>query len=216
MGQQLAGNGHMRALPDPGRCIAGLDIREQEQHQQRAATAFDIDPPLHEVGAVAEAHVHMPVIVAGGDGRGEADREAAEALRRKPAPRPGKLVIGPVQQRGVGGLDEGGRGHRCDPDDGSRPALGPVGREARSCPQLVPALPGEVGGEGAVDPDEAVLDEALDLMLGQAGGFGIGHHAFSAWRPNCGAVSIRWRESAGGRAGQISGKNMDMNIMVGI
>src|SRR5205823_10732012 len=57
----------VRADPDPRRRIVGTDIREQEQHQQRAATRGHVHTPGREVVPLAriailswEADVDMP------------------------------------------------------------------------------------------------------------------------------------------------------------
>src|SRR3712207_3354375 len=104
MWQQLPGDMSMRALADDCRCVFRVHIREQEEQQQRAASAFCVSAPLHEIGVLkSEAHVDVPAAIARIILGGEADRKRSKSSWLQPASLAGKRIISAVQARGIRG-----------------------------------------------------------------------------------------------------------------
>jgi hypothetical protein len=126
------------------------------------------------------------------------------------------LIVGSVQGRRIRGFNEWGRSLGSHPDNGLRPVFGVVRRQANIRPQLVPALLCKPGAEGILDLDETVVDEVLDLTGRQANLFGLGHCTFSARLPHQAQPVDPIGADAPERlfAVQISGKNVDVNIMI--
>ena len=68
-------------------------IREKEQHQQDAAPAVNISPPIHEVRLiVTETDIDVPPIVSRIFGRGEADGKCAQSATGQPTTFADELV----------------------------------------------------------------------------------------------------------------------------
>ena len=154
----------VRAGADAGRRVVLADVGEQEQHQQRPSPRADVHAPFEEIGmVVAEARVDVPAGVAGIVRRREAHREGAQAVAPQPAPRSDELVEGRVQDRRVGGVDEGLLPVHPEADDGA----GPRGRVARIAAGIAPqdgaGRVGDLPRERPWNPDEAVVDELPDV-----------------------------------------------------
>jgi hypothetical protein len=97
---------------NPGRRVFLTYIREQEQHQERAAARCDIDTPRRVVAALGiaglarEAEIDMPSEVARISRRGKSHDEIADVRPRSPPFRPVELVKGVIEDVGAGGLAE--------------------------------------------------------------------------------------------------------------
>jgi hypothetical protein len=160
----------MRSDLDPRRRIGFLHVGEQEQHQQRTSARGDVRPPIGEIvlllpapARAGKADIDVPAGIAGIVRMRKAHRESPEILSRTPAPAADELIKGSVQNRRVGGEPEGLVSVAAEPDHRSRPGRGIVAIAGQVAPQDGAALASEFLGKGLVDPNEAVLDELLDL-----------------------------------------------------
>jgi hypothetical protein len=105
----------MRADADALRRIVFADVREQKQHEERAAARGDVDAPSRVIaplgiaGLAGEADIDMPSEVAWVDRRGEAGDKLADVRARLPSPAPDQPVERDVQDGGIGGGPKGKR-----------------------------------------------------------------------------------------------------------
>ena len=123
-----------------------------------------------------ETEIDMPTGVAGIVRARKSHRESAEVGSRPPASLSDELVEGGMKQRTVDGFPEGFVAVVAEADDWLCPGRRLLGIAGQVVPQNGAALFGKFARKGVIYPDEAVLNELLDLRVAERARWFAGRH----------------------------------------